>query len=72
MAKATDNMDYAEHEQTYGNFIAMLKFAIVALAIATVALYSFVIAGNFWLGLFLLIVAVPAGLGVNMLGKARS
>ena len=71
MAKATDNMDYAAHEHTFANFISMLKFSIMAMVIGVVALYSFIIVGNFWLGLFLLIIAVPAGLGVNMLGKAR-
>ena len=71
MAKASDNMDYAQHEHTFASFISILKFSIVALAIGAVALYSFIIAGNVWLGLFLLIIAVPAGLGVNMLSKAK-
>ena len=71
MAKTTDTMDYAEHERTYAMFITMLKFSVTALAIVAVALFAFVIQGNFWLGLFLLIIAVPAGLGVNMLGKSR-
>ena len=72
MAKANDIMDYAEHERTYQGFMYMLKFSIVAMAIGVVALYNFIIAGNVWLGLFLLIAAVPAGIGANMLGKARS
>ncbi len=72
MAEPSETMNDAAHELTYAHFIAMVKFAMAALAFAVVALYSFIIAGNFWLGLVLLILAVPAGLGDNRLGKAKS
>ncbi|MBU1175202.1 MAG: aa3-type cytochrome c oxidase subunit IV [Alphaproteobacteria bacterium] len=71
MAKTKDIMDYAAHEQTFAFFIAMLKFSITAMVIGAAALYAFIIAGNFWLGLFLLVVSVPAGIGANMLGKPK-
>ena len=70
MAKTTDTMDYAEHERTYALFMRMLKFSIAAMAIGTVALYAFIIQGNFVLGLFLLIVAVAAGIFVSR-GKGK-
>ncbi len=60
MAKADQTtMDYAEHERT---FVHMVRFSTAALAVGAVALYSFIIAGNFWAGLFFLVLAVPAGL----------
>ncbi len=62
MAKTTDTMDYAEHEKTYAFFMNMLKFSIVSMAIGAVALYAFIIEGNFWLGLVLLVASVAAGI----------
>ncbi len=70
MAKTTDTMDYAEHQRTYALFMRMLKFSIAAMAIGTVALYAFIIEGNFWLGLVLLIAAVAAGIFVSR-GKGK-
>jgi len=71
MAKATtETMDYAEHEKTYMLFMRMLKFSIASMAIGTVALYAFIIEGNFLLGLVLLVAAVAAGIFVAR-GKGK-
>lgn len=73
MAEAAETtMDYAAHERTFTTFIHMVKFSMAALALGVVALYSFVIAGNFWAGLLFLVLAVPAGLFAGgFLGRKR-
>ena len=62
MAKATDTMDYAQHEKTFANFIHLVRFSMAALALGVVALYNFIITFNFWAGLFFLVLSVPVGL----------
>lgn len=70
MANAPGN-DYNEHARTYRGFMALLKISIVALAFTVVSLYCFIEAHQPWLGLFLLIIAVPAGFAVNMMTSEK-
>lgn len=71
-AVAESPMDYAQHNGTYSSFISLLKASIAALAFLVLALYCFIVAGQPWLGLVLLIIMPVAGVLAFGSGKKSS
>jgi hypothetical protein len=70
MASQTDSNDFAAHQQGFAQFIAMVKFSVAATAFGVIALYFFIITGNFWAGLFFLVISVPVGFWAGGFGRS--
>jgi len=62
-------MDYAQHQGTYSSFIALVKGSIVALAFLVLSLYCFIVAGQPWIGLVLILISPVAGVVAFGSGK---
>ncbi len=65
-------MDYAQHEATYGGFISLVKWSIVALVFVVLALYAFIEAHQPIIGALLLLVIPVGAIGVTVLGSRRT
>lgn len=64
-------MDYAQHQATWNNVTALVKWTIVALAVICVALYFFIEGNQPVLGTLLLL-ALPVGAVVLAVSRSRS
>lgn len=64
-ASQTKTFDMTEHERTYHGFMSLTKFSIIALIFVLVALYCFTVSVQPWLGLFFLVISVPAAFVIN-------
>ncbi len=63
------SMDYAQHEATYGGFLALLKFSIISIAILVVGLYFAIIAGQPILGIVLIVASVVVPGVMTVMGR---
>jgi len=72
MARNPATSDLQDHLETYGEFLTLLKTAIITLIFAIVALFNLIVAGHPWFGLFLLVIALPVALAINRPTSARS
>lgn len=50
------DMDYPQHNATWGTFTNLVKWSIFMIAFLLLALYCFIEAGQFWGGLLLLVI----------------
>lgn len=67
-------MDYAEHDRTFGGFVALTKITVLATIAILQALLLFGIAANgFWLGvLMIVLMMVAATIGVIAKGSVNA
>jgi hypothetical protein len=64
-------MDYSSHEAFWSGFVRFLKWAIAALVVIVLALFSFIEAGNPILGVVLLLL-IPVGAIWMMVSGSRT
>lgn len=67
-------MDYAEHERTYGGFLALTKITVLACVAILQALTLFGLASNgFWLGVILIVLMMAASVvGIISKGSVKA
>jgi hypothetical protein len=66
------DMDYPQHEATWSGFVKFIKWGIAALAITTVSLYFYIVAGNPALGTVLLLLIPLGAIWAMVTGSRRS
>jgi ABC-type nickel/cobalt efflux system permease component RcnA len=64
-------MDYGEHNRTWGLVTSLVKWGIFTCAMLVLALYFFIIAGNAWMGLVLLLLVPVVIIGTAVMGGPR-
>lgn len=70
-AAAVPQMDYPQHEATYGLFLGLVKWGIIAMAFLVLSLYAFIEGQQPVLGLLLLVLMVVVPIAGTVMGKGR-